>query len=104
MGLLVNATADKKILIQGTEIKIPNVYVRLEFAGRANGKTFEISIATYASKQAFKDGAGAIFTNIQQGNFSVELQKEQSQDLTSAEFYAKIGLQNLGYEVEIDNF
>ena len=102
MGLLVNATADKKILIQGTTIEIPNVYVRLEYAARANGTTLEIAIATYASKQAFKDGAGAIFTDVQQGAFTVELQEGQGQDLTSAELYSKIGLENLGYSVEIE--
>ena len=102
MGLLVNATAEKKILIQGTEIEIPNVYVRLEYAARANGTTLEIAIATYASKQAFKDGAGAIFTDVQQGAFTVELQEGQTQDLTSAELYSKIGLENLGYSVEIE--
>jgi hypothetical protein len=102
MGLLVNATADKKILISGTDIEIPNVYVRLEYAARANGTTLEIAIATYASKQAFKDGAGAIFTDVQQGAFTVELQEGQGQDLTSAELYSKIGLENLGYSVEIE--
>lgn len=100
MGLIVNATAEKKILIQGTTIEIPNVYVRLEFAGRANGTTLEISISTYASKQAFKDGAGAIFTDVQQGAFTVELVEPQKQDLTSAELYSKLGLENLGYAVE----
>lgn len=102
MGLLVNATADKNIFIQGTTIEIPNVYVRLEYAARANGTTLEIAIATYASKQAFKDGAGAIFTDVQQGAFTVELQEGQQQDLTSAELYSKIGLENLGYSVEIE--
>ena len=102
MGLLVNATAEKKILIQGTEIEIPNVYVRLEYAARANGITLEIAITTYASKQAYKDGAGAIFTDVQQGAFVVELQEGQAQDLTSAELYSKLGLEDLGYAVEIE--
>ena len=100
MGLLVSATAEKKILIQGTPIELPNVYVRLEYAGRANGVTLEIAASTYASHEAFKDGAGAIFTDVQQGAFSVELEKGQMQDLTSAELYSKLAFEQLGYIVE----
>jgi hypothetical protein len=100
MGLLVSATAEKKILIQGTEIELPNVYVRLEYAGRANGVTLEIAAATYASHEAYKDGAGAIFTDVQQGAFSVELVDAQMQDLSSAELYSKLAFEQLGYLVE----
>ena len=100
MGLLVSATAEKKILIQGTEIELPSVYVRLEYAGRANGITLEIAAATYASHEAYKDGAGAIFTDVQQGAFSVELVDAQMQDLNSAELYSKLAFEQLGYTVE----
>ena len=100
MGLLVSATADKKILIKGTEIELPSVYVRLEYAGRANGVTLEIAAATYASHEAYKDAAGAIFTDVQQGAFSVELVDAQMQDLSSAELYSKLAFEQLGYTVE----
>ena len=100
MGLLVSATAEKKISIQGTEIKLKSVYVRLEYAGRANGVTLEIAAATYASHEAYKDGAGAIFTDVQQGAFSVELEPTQMQDLTSAELYSKLAFEQLGYDVQ----
>jgi len=100
MGLLVSATSSKKILIKGTEIELPSVYVRVEFAARANGKTLEIAAATYASHEAYKDGAGAIFTDVQQGAFSVELVDAQMQDLTSAELYSKLAFEQLGYLVE----
>ena len=100
MGLLVSATAEKKILIKGTEIELPSVYVRLEYAGRANGVTLEIAAATYASHEAFKDGAGAIFTDVQQGAFSVELVDAQMQDLSSAELYSKLAFEQMGYDVQ----
>ena len=99
MGLLVSATSSKKILIKGTEIELPNVYVRVEFAARANGTTLEIAATTYASKAAFDEGTGAIFTDVQQGAFSVELEKGQMQDLTSAELYSKLAFEQLGYSV-----
>lgn len=100
MGLLVSATAEKKILIKGTEIELPSVYVRLEYACRANGITLEIAATTYASHEAFKDGAGAIFTDVQQGAFSVELEAPQMQDLASAELYSKMAFEQMGYLVE----
>lgn len=100
MGLLVSATAEKKILIKGTEIELPSVYVRLEYAGRANGITLEIAATTYASHEAFKDGAGAIFTDVQQGAFSVELVAPQMQDLASAELYSKLAFEQMGYNVQ----
>ena len=100
MGLLVSATAEKKISIQGTEIELPSVYVRVEYSARANGVTLEIAATTYASKSAFDDGAGAIFTDVQQGSFSVELEPTQMQDLASAELYSKLAFEQLGYLVE----
>jgi hypothetical protein len=100
MGLLVSATAEKKILIKGTEIELPSVYVRLEYAGRANGVTLEIAATTYASHEAYKDGAGAIFTDVQQGGFQVELVDGQMQDLSSAELYSKLAFEQMGYTVE----
>jgi hypothetical protein len=100
MGLLVNATAEKKILIKGTEIELPSVYVRLEYGARGHGKTLEIGVITYASKQAFKDKQGAIFTDVQQGAFSVELQKGEEQNLASAELYSKLAFEQMEYKVE----
>ena len=100
MGLLVSATAEKKILIKGTAIELPNVYVRLEYAGRANGVTLEIAASTYASHEAFKDGAGAIFTDVQQGAFTVDLENKEPQDLVTAELYSKLAFEQLGYNVE----
>jgi hypothetical protein len=100
MGLLVSATAQKKILIKGTGIELPSVYVRLEYAARANGIVLEIAATTYASKQAYKEEQGAIFTDVQQGIFSVELQEGEQQNLDSAELYSKLAFEQLGYLVE----
>jgi hypothetical protein len=100
MGLLVSATAEKKILIKGIEIELPSVYVRLEYAARSNGVTLEIAATTYASKQAYKEEQGAIFTDVQQGAFSIELQPEEQQNLLSAQLYSKLAFEQLGYIVE----
>lgn len=101
MGLLINGTEEKKIVITGTEIEVPSVYGRIEFAGRADGKTLEIAIATYASKAAYKAGASALSTSVQQGNLTVELSEGQTQGLDMALEYAKITYEQMGYSVSI---
>lgn len=102
MGLLINSTKEKSILITGTEINLPSVYGRLEFAARANGITLEIAVATYASKSAFEAGSGQIFTDVPQGSFTVELQEGEIQGLDTAHIYAKLAFEEMGYDVTID--
>ena len=98
MGLIIEG----KIKITGTEIEMPSVYGRIEFAGRADGKTLEIAVATYASKAAFDSGASILSTNVQQGNFNVELKEGEMQSIDTAHEYAKQAFEQLGYTVIID--
>jgi len=102
MGLQINSTKDKTILITGTEISLPSVYGRLEFAARANGTTLEIAVGTYASKAAFESGAGQMFTDVPQGNITVELQPGEIQGLDTAHTYAKSAFEQMGYDVIIE--
>jgi hypothetical protein len=102
MGLIINSTEEQKITITGTTIDVPSVYGRLEFAGRADGKTLEISVATYASKEAFESGASALSTNVPMGNLTVEIKPDEVQGLETAHEYGKIAFENAGYEVIID--
>jgi hypothetical protein len=101
MGLLVSATAEKKILIQGTEIELPSVYARLEYGARPNGVTLEIASYTYESEEAYKSGASILLTDVPMSNITVELEEGQMQDLSSAELYSKVGYEELGYYVEV---
>lgn len=102
MGLLINSTEEKTITITGTDIALPLVYGRIEFAARANGKTLEIAIGTYASKAAFESGSGQIFTDVPQGNLTVELQPGEIQGLDTAHTYAQAAFQQMGYNVTIE--
>jgi hypothetical protein len=102
MGLQINSTKEKTILITGTEISLPSVYGRLEFAARANGTTLEIAVGTYASKAAFESGAGQMFTDVPQGNLNVELQEGEIQGLDTAHAYAKTAFEQMGYDVTIE--
>lgn len=101
MGLLVSATAEKKILIKGTEIELPSVYVRLEYAARQNGVTLEIAALTYDSAATYTAGGSSLLTDVPQSNITVELEEGQMQDLSSAELYSKASYEELGYIVEV---
>jgi hypothetical protein len=99
MGLLVKSTETSKIIITGTEIEMPEIYCRIEFAGRANGTTLEIASLNYASKIAFKNGANAISTNVPTGSLTVELQESETQTIETALAYTQLALEQAGYEV-----
>ena len=101
MGLIINATEENSIKIVGTDIALESVYGRLEFAGRANGKTLEIAIATYASKEAYIAGASSMSTDVPQGSFTVEIEATETQSIETAHKYTKLAYEQLGYEVEI---
>lgn len=102
MGLIINSTREKTITITGTDIALPLVYGRIEFAARANGTTLEIAIGTYASKQAYEAGAGQMFTDVPQGNLNVELQPGEIQGLDTAHTYAQSAFEQMGYDVTIE--
>jgi hypothetical protein len=102
MGLIINSTEENKIIITGTTIEVPSVYGRIEFAGRADGKTLEIAVATYASKEAYETGASPLSTNVPMGNLTVEIKADEVQGLDTAHQYSKRAFENSGYIVQIN--
>jgi hypothetical protein len=102
MGLIIISTETKKILITGTQIELPNLYGRVEFAARADGKTLEIALSTFASLEAFENNASVITTNVPMGNLTVKIEPTQSQDLTTSLLYMKAVLEQDGYAVIIE--
>jgi hypothetical protein len=98
MGLIIEG----KIKIVGTEITLESVYGRIEFAGRADGKTLEVAVATYASKAAFESGASILSTDVQQGTFNAEILPTELQSIDTAHEYGKKAFEQLGYTVVID--
>jgi len=101
MGVLIQSTEQSNIVIKGTEIELPNVYGRIEFAGRADGKTMEIAVTTYASKEAFKQDASVLTTNVAQGSIVVELEDNESQSLDTALAYVQNAYSQLNFDTEI---
>ncbi len=102
MGLIIESTENKKILITGTDIELQTLYGRVEFAARANGKTLEIALSTFASLGAFEAKASVITTNVPMGNLNVELEAGQAQDLDNSLMYMKAALEQEGYSVIIE--
>ena len=88
MGLLITGTEEKKIILKGTELELPTVYLRVEFAGYADGKTLEVAFKTYVSEAEFKKEdstpiATSLVNNVG-GNIKFELLPEEEQGLTLA--------------------
>ena len=100
MAILIKSNKEKSIIISGTELKLDSIYGRLEFAARADGKTLEIAVATYANQLTFQ-GNQPIFTDVQQGSFTVEILPNELQDLNTANKYASLAFEQMGYTTEI---
>ena len=100
MAILIKSNEQKSITISGTDLKLESIYARLEFAARADGKTLEIAVVTYASELTFESNQ-PIFTDVQQGTFTVEILPTELQDINAANKYTSLMFEQLGYTTEI---
>jgi hypothetical protein len=98
MGLFVTPTEEKKIFIKGTPMELSSVYLRVEFASRADGKTMEIANYTYFDKAAYTEGT-VLPTDLPSGSLTIQLEEGQMQDPLSAMGYMKLALEQQGYTV-----
>lgn len=101
MALIINQTPEKIIYVSGTDLNIPQIYGRVEFVCRANGKNLEATLIPYASKSAFEQGK-PIYTTLESGNINVQLKEDEVQSLETAHEYMKQAYEELGYSVTID--
>jgi len=100
MAILIKSNKDKSITILGTDLILTSIYARLEFAARADGKTLEIAVMTYASQATFASNQ-PIFTDVQQGTFTVEILPTELQDINAANKYTSLAYEQMGYSTEI---
>ena len=100
MAILIKSNEQKSITILGTELNLTSIYARLEFAARADGKTLEIAVVTYSSINTFESNQ-PIFTDVQQGSFTVEILDTELQDINAANKYASLAFEQMGYTTEI---
>ena len=101
MGIIIKPSEEKKIRISGTDMELNEIYGRVDFFGRQDGRTVEIATTTYVNKQNFIDKK-PIFTDIPQNNFILELQEGQEQNIQTILHYTKLGYEQLGYNVTIE--
>lgn len=101
MGIFIRSTVDKKIKISGTDIELNEVYGKIDFVGRQDGKNLEIATTTYVSKETYVDSK-PIFTDIPQGNFYTQLQAGEEQTVQTALIYAKLAFEQMGYEAVVE--
>ena len=101
MGLIIKATENLKINISGTELELTEVYGRLEFTAKADGKTLDIYTTTYVSKTTFNEGR-VVSTDVPIRVISVAIEETEQQTIQTAHKYAELTYEQLGYEVIID--
>lgn len=102
MGLIIESTKDKKIVIQGTEIEVPTIYGRVEYGARIDGKTIEIALYTFANKEVFDSNVSVLPTNVPMGSYGFELKNNEPQNLDTSLSLAKIVLEEQGFKVTIE--
>lgn len=101
MGLIIQSTETKKILIDGTEIEVPQVYGRVQFAAMQNGVTMEAQCAIYVNKTAMTQNK-YLHTNIGMPVVKIELGAGEMQSTETALNYMAGYLTSQGYEVYIE--
>ena len=102
MGLIIKPTVEKKICIQGTTIELPEVYVRIAFAGRANGVSMDVYFSTYTSHDEYIL-ANPVPSNLPVENLLADIDPiTQVQGLEAAHELAKVRYESLGYDVTIN--
>jgi hypothetical protein len=112
MGLLVKSTDSKKIHIQGTSIELPSVYARFEYANRQDGKSIEIALYSYSSRESYENSVEPV------GEFETPINANVPTDIERMSFTRKVNepinsvlIHNIikeeleidGYDIEIDD-
>lgn len=106
MGLEIKGTKETPIKINGTDVVLPSVYMRMDVVCRADGRTLEAVLKTYASKAAFKMGSVQIDTNVPQGGIisdngeRIVLKEDENQGVEVAHKYAIEAMGKLGFEAK----
>jgi hypothetical protein len=102
MALIITSTPNKQIHVQGTDIELASVYIRLEFGCRPNGIVMEIAFYTYADRNAYL-AKTSVLTDIPTSTIVQSIDPAtQTQGLQSAHDLAKTWYEDQGYDVTID--
>lgn len=100
MGLLIKPTAEKKITISGTNFEVEQVYGRISFSAKSNGREMEIATGIFATYEMFLENK-LLFTDVEFTNFQAVIEPEEQQSIETALKYAMNGFIQQGYECKI---
>lgn len=102
MALIIKPKGQNIIEIPGADIQLESLYVRIDFGGRADGKTIEFAPSSFKSKEKFVEGK-SIVTNIPMQGMAVNIDTSiEVQSVETAHKYAKLYFEQLGYDVTIE--
>lgn len=99
MGLLLTKNT-KAILIQGTDIELNSVYVRVSVNCPFDGKTISVSFKTFANYDVYLQGK-EIFTDINHLNYEFTILDTEIQSIDTALIYMQNKFIELGYNADI---
>lgn len=103
MALIIKSTETKQLNVRNSSINLTSIYGRLAFVGGADGRSLEIGIDTYESKEKFvQSPENMLLTDFPQGSIKATIEVEEKQSVETAHKYAKIAVEQLGYSCEID--
>lgn len=97
--LLTKQTNTTPIIIQGTDIELNSLYVRIEFICNFDA-SLTISYKTYLNHDAFIQGK-EIITDVKNMTYSFVLLETETQSLETALDYMQVVFTNLGYNALI---
>lgn len=109
MGAIIKSTKEKEIKVFGLSFRLDSVYLRLRPVCYFDGKTLEIEVQAFESKEQFKNGApiNPIFKNETGADIFVQkidgiVKDGAEQGIDTAHECVKDAFEKLGYIVELD--
>jgi hypothetical protein len=97
MAIIINNTEEKQVKILNSDIIIDNLYIRIVFNAKENGKNVEVELVPYQNREKYELG-------LRLNNISLPRTIEgevEFQDLTLVHELIKNKLEELGFIVEI---
>jgi hypothetical protein len=102
MALILTSSPQKKINIQGTNMEVPSVYLRIHFNSRIDGISMALNGKTFSNKEMFKIGS-PVYVDIVSPMITKNLNPlTQVQSIETAHNLMKSFYEENGYTVSID--
>lgn len=106
MGLLINSTTEKDIILCNSDVGlydlgIYNIYARVQYTAYPNGKSIEACLTYYISKESYKVSTNKLLAVEIDTNFYFDINEDEEQTNLVVHNHLKQILDDLGYLTEI---